>query len=58
MIRRELLIIAINPLIDRVNVDFNGTDAEFLAAALALAIHQDERLRDIIFTALKIECSL
>ena len=58
MIRRELLIIAINPLTDRVNVDFNGADAEFIAAALALAIRQNERLRDIISTALKIECSL
>ena len=58
MIRRDLLTIAINPITDRVNVDFNAADAEFIAAALALAIRQNERLRDIISTALKIECSL
>jgi len=51
------IIITIDPFTNRVDVDLKGSEVE-LAAVMAIAIHKNECLRDIISNALKIECSL
>ena len=51
------IIITIDPITNRVDVDLKGTEVE-LVSVLAVAIHKNECLRDIISNAFKVECLL